>query len=61
MPREPKIQKTIAYTEADFDRVKAAAEIKGELPAAYVRRTSVEASKRDLAKLAKAEKKGGAA
>lgn len=53
MPREPKIQKTIAYTETDFDRVKAAAEIKGELPAAYVRRTSVEASKRDLRKAGK--------
>lgn len=53
MPREPKIQKTIAYPEADFDGIKVAAEIKGELPAAYVRRTSVEASRRDLRKAGK--------
>ncbi len=50
MPREPKIQKTIAFPEADFDGIRAAAELKSELPAAYVRRTSVEASKRDLRK-----------
>lgn len=53
MPREPIIQKTVAYTKSDLDRIKAAAEIKGELPAAYVRRTSVEASKRDLRKASK--------
>jgi len=53
MPREPKIQKTIAYLEADFNGIKAAAELKDELPAAYVRRTSVEASKRDLRKAGK--------
>ena len=56
MPREPRFREAVSFSKTEHETVNAAADATGRFRAQFIRETSVQAARRELAKRAK---KGG--